>query len=117
MNKRDLTESLQDILAAISAIERFMTEVEFEDFVQNEEKLFAVVKGIEIIGEAVKNVPDSIRSNYPEISWKRIAGMRDKLVHEYWGIDVNILWKTTQQRVPDLKVEIARGMEDLQQQE
>jgi uncharacterized protein with HEPN domain len=106
MTKRELDDFLQDILDAIGAIERFITGVSFEEFAQNEEKIFAVEKAIEIIGEAVKNIPDSLRTQYPEIPWKSIAGMRDKLVHEYWGADVNILWKTVQQRLPDLKAQI-----------
>ncbi|MEQ9671251.1 HepT-like ribonuclease domain-containing protein [Coleofasciculus sp. G2-EDA-02] len=102
MTKRELDDFLQDILEAIGAVERFLSGVNFEEFAQNEEKIFAVEKAMEIIGEAVKNLPDSLRSQYPEIPWKNIAGMRDKLVHEYWGTDVNILWRTVQQRVPEL---------------
>lgn len=108
MTKRELDDFLQDILEAIGAIERFLDRVSFEEFAQNEEKIFAVEKAIEIIGEAVKNIPDSLRIQYPDIPWKSIAGMRDKLVHEYWGADVNILWRTVQQRLPDLKAQIIR---------
>ena len=113
MTQRDLADSLQDILEAIGAIERFTTEVNFENFVQNEEKCFAVEKVLEIIGEAVKNVPNSVRSNYPEIPWKKIAGMRDKLAHQYWRTDVEVVWKTVQEDIPKLKVMIARIIEDL----
>jgi uncharacterized protein with HEPN domain len=114
MTKRELDDFLQDILEAIGAIERFIDGVSFEEFAQNEEKIFAVEKAIEIIGEAVKNIPDSVRIQYPEIPWKSIAGMRDKLVHEYWGADVNILWRTVQQRLPDLKAQIIRIRGELQ---
>jgi uncharacterized protein with HEPN domain len=117
MTKRELDDFLQDILEAIGAIERFIAGVSFEEFAQNEEKIFAVEKAIEIIGEAVKNIPDSLRIQYPEIPWKSIAGMRDKLVHEYWGADVNILWRTVQQRLPDLKAQIIRIREELQKNE
>jgi uncharacterized protein with HEPN domain len=114
MTKRELDDFLQDILEAIGAVERFLAGVSFEEFVQNEEKIFAVEKAMEIIGEAVKNLPDSLRSQYPEIPWKNIAGMRDKLVHEYWGTDVNILWRTAQQRVPELKGQVIRIRAELQ---
>ena len=117
MTKRELDDFLQDILEAIGAIERFVTGVSFEEFAQNEEKIFAVEKAIEIIGEAVKNIPDFLRIQYPEIPWKSIAGMRDKLVHEYWGADVNILWRTVQQRLPDLKAQIIRIRGELQKNE
>jgi uncharacterized protein with HEPN domain len=114
MTKRELDDFLQDILEAIGAVERFLAGVSFEEFAQNEEKIFAVEKAMEIIGEAVKNLPDSLRSQYPEIPWKNIAGMRDKLVHEYWGTDVNILWRTAQQRVPELKGQVIRIRAELQ---
>jgi uncharacterized protein with HEPN domain len=114
MTKRELDDFLQDILEAIGAVERFLAGVNFEEFSQNEEKIFAVEKAMEIIGEAVKNLPDSLRSQYPEIPWKNIAGMRDKLVHEYWGTDVNILWRTAQQRVPELRGQVIRIRQELQ---
>jgi uncharacterized protein with HEPN domain len=70
---------LQDMVDAIVAIEQFTAEIEFEAFSQNLEKVFAVSRAIEIIGEAVKRIPDSVRSQYPDIPWRDIAGMRDKL--------------------------------------
>ena len=112
MTQRDLADSLLDILEAIGAIERFTAEVNFENFVQNEEKCFAVEKALEIIGEAVKNIPNSLRGDYPEIPWKKIAGMRDKLAHQYWHTDVEVVWKTVQEDVPKLKVMITRIIED-----
>jgi uncharacterized protein with HEPN domain len=114
MTKRELDDFLQDILEAIGAVERFLSGASFEEFAQNEEKIFAVEKAMEIIGEAVKNLPNSLRSQYPEIPWKNISGMRDKLVHEYWSTDVNILWRTAQQRVPELKVQVIRIRQELQ---
>ena len=113
MTQRDFADSLQDILEAIGAIERFTAKVNLENFVQNEEKCFAVEKALEIIGEAVKNVPDFVRRDYPEIPWKKIAGMRDKLAHQYWHTDVEVVWKTVQEDVPKLKVMITRIIEDL----
>ena len=73
MTKRELDDLLQDILEVIGAVERFLSGVSFEEFAQNEEKIFALEKAMEIIGEAVKNLPDSLRSQYPEIPWKNIA--------------------------------------------
>lgn len=113
MTQRDLADSLRDILEAIEAIERFTAKVNFENFVQNEEKCFAVEKALEIIGEAVKNVPNSVRRDYPEISWKNIAGMLDKLAHQYWRTDVEVVWKTVQEDVPKLKIMMTRIIQDL----
>lgn len=115
MTKRELEDFIEDILDAIAAVERFLAGISFEEFTQNEEKIFAVEKAMEIIGEAVKNIPDSMRIQYPEIPWKNIAGMRDKLVPEYWAADVNILWKTAQQRLPELKEQVIRIRQELQQ--
>jgi uncharacterized protein with HEPN domain len=110
MTDRSLSEFLQDILESIADIESFTAGVDFESFRRNREKVLAVVKSIEILGEAVKKVPNDIRSQYPQIPWRAIAGMRDVLVHEYWGIDVNVVWATVQEGLPSLKaviVEIA----------
>lgn len=106
MTARDLSERLQDILDAISDIETFTADVDFEGFRANREKVYAIVKLLEILGEAVKQIPPEIRDRYPEIPWQSIAGMRDILVHEYWGIDVNVVWATVQQGLPPLKLVI-----------
>lgn len=106
MTARDLSERLQDILDAISDIEAFTASIDFEDFRANREKVYAIVKLIEILGEAVKQIPPEVRAQYPEIPWQSIAGMRDVLVHEYWGIDVNVIWATVQQGLPPLKLVI-----------
>ncbi|WP_017315732.1 HepT-like ribonuclease domain-containing protein [Mastigocladopsis repens] len=76
-------------------------------FSQNLEKVFAVSKAIEIIGEAVKRIPDSVRSKYPDIPWKDIARMRDKLIHNYFNTDVEIIWKAVQVDLPQLKMMIS----------
>ncbi len=111
---RNATDSLQDILDAIAAVERFTANVSFDEFAQNEEKIFAVEKAIEIMGEAVKNVPDSLKKSYPEIPWKSIAGMRDKLAHQYWQIDVEVIWKTVNNDLPILKRMILEILTELQ---
>jgi len=85
MSKREVEDYLQDILDAVAAIEQFTISINFEDFSQNLEKVFAVSRAIEIIGEAVKRIPDSVRSQYPDIPWRDVAGMRDKLIYNYFN--------------------------------
>ena len=113
MTSRSLLDFLQDILEAIQSIEKFIAGLDFAEFERDEKTIYAVSKALEIIGEAVKHIPDSLRKQYPEIPWKAVAGMRDKLVHEYWGTDVTVLWKTTQKSIPILKPVIIKMIADL----
>jgi uncharacterized protein with HEPN domain len=106
MTERPISQVFQDILETITYLETFTKGVSFEAFEANPEKLFAVVKAIEIIGEAVKRIPDETRSQYSQIPWKDIAGMRDILVHNYWRVDSRVVWSTVQDGIPLLKTAI-----------
>ena len=94
---------LKDILSAIDSIEKFVEGMEFEDFKQDDKTSSAVVRKFEIIGEAAKKVPTSLKKKYPEIPWKEMAGMRDKLIHFYFGIDYKLIWQTIKHRIPQIK--------------
>ncbi|MCA2721720.1 MAG: DUF86 domain-containing protein [Microcystis sp. M048S1] len=114
MTQREFRDLLQDILEAICQLEKMTQALSFEEFSTKIEIFLSAVKLIEIIGEAVKNIPDEVRVNYPNIPWKNIAGMRDKLVHEYWAIDEKVVWKVIQNNLPQLKRIIISIIEKLQ---
>ncbi len=111
--KREYGDYIQDILNSVDAIEEFVKDIDFETFENDKKTVFAVTRAIEIIGEATKNIPDLLRKKYPQVPWKDMAGMRDKLIHEYFGIDVDVLWKTVTQDIPQLKALIQKVIDDI----
>jgi len=113
MTQRDIRDSLQDILATIDLAEQFVTGLTFTNFENDPKTVFAVIRAIEVIGEAVKNIPLSLRDQHPEIPWRGFTGMRDKLIHDYFNTDVEIIWKAVQDDVPQLKTMISRVLADL----
>ncbi|MBL8190023.1 MAG: DUF86 domain-containing protein [Acidobacteria bacterium] len=88
---RDYKTCLDDIGEAIGKIGRYTAGLNIETLANDEKTLDAVIRNLEIIGEAVKNVPDEIRQQYPETEWKKVAGLRDILIHRYFGIDLEII--------------------------
>jgi uncharacterized protein with HEPN domain len=110
---RDHILYLKDILAAIHSIQAFVEGMDFHDFKSDDKTLSAVIRKFEVIGEATKHVPAQIRDQYPAISWKEMAGMRDRLIHFYFGVDTLILWQTIQENLPDLQVALEVIIEDL----
>lgn len=103
MSKQEPEIYLQDIFDSISKIERFTANVPYEVFVKDEEKMDAVIRNLEIIGEAANNVPTEIKEKYPQVLWEKMVSTRNKVLHEYFGVDIEILWKTVQEDLPILK--------------
>ena len=103
---RDYKAYIKDILEAIDRIESYTTNLTFDDFSESRLYQDAVVRNLEIIGEAVKRLPKRLIEKYPEIEWKKIAGLRDILIHEYFGIDTEIVWDVVKNKIPELKDQI-----------
>ncbi|MCD5406356.1 MAG: DUF86 domain-containing protein [Desulfotomaculum sp.] len=94
---------MQDILDSIRKIENYSKNKSFGDFFKDELIQDGIIRNLEIIGEAVKNIPENIKKQEPGIAWKKIAGLRDILTHEYFGIDINIVWDVVKNKLPELK--------------
>jgi uncharacterized protein with HEPN domain len=106
MKDRDFTDYIRDILISIQDVEEFTTGITFEDFLKDKKTIKAVIRSLEVLGEASKKIPDEIRNRYPRIPWKRMAGMRDKLIHEYFGVDLEIVWNVAKKELPPVKSSI-----------
>jgi len=105
--QRDPKVYLKDVLKAIEKIERYTENLSFNDFSKNDIVQDAVVRNLEIIGEAVKKIPEEIRNKHPQIEWKKIAGLRDILIHEYFGVDFEIVWDIIKNKLPELKKQVS----------
>jgi len=116
MSKRDVKLYVKDILEAIKAIEKFVEGMNFENFKEDDKTSSAVIRKFEIIGEATKNIPQSIKEKYPHIPWKEMAGFRDKLIHFYFGIKYDIVWDTIKLRLPELRNNIEKLLKDLERE-
>ncbi len=103
MVKRDIRDYLQDILTHISLAEKFIEGFTFGELQTDDKTTLALTRAVEIIGEAARQIPLSLREQYPEISWKDLVGMRDRLAHGYFGIDLDVVWSTTKEELPLLK--------------
>ena len=99
----DPTDYLRDIVENATKVETFTAGVDFDAFLADEMRAYATIRALEIIGEAVKQVPTSLREQYPDVPWRSIARMRDKLIHHYFGVNLGVVWKTVTEDISPLK--------------
>ncbi len=104
--KRDELVFLEDTIHSIKKIEEYVKNISEQDFKINTEKQDAVIRRIEIIGEAVKNISIETREKYTNIPWRDIAGMRDVVIHQYFGVSIGMVWKVATSEIPDLKIKL-----------
>ena len=104
--QRDYKIYLDDILTAIEKIEKYKKRILDKDFIEEDLIIDAIIRNLEIIGEAAKKIPIEIRRKYPKIEWKKISCFRDILIHEYFGIDLEIIWDVLNNKIPTLKKSI-----------
>ena len=105
---RDCTLYLKDILAAMDAIDAFVAGMSLETFQTDDRTASAVTRKLEVIGEAAKQIPDDMRKNYPGVPWKEMAGMRDRLIHFYFGVDHQLVWNAIKERFPKIRPDIQK---------
>jgi uncharacterized protein with HEPN domain len=101
--RRTHADYLLDVLDNAEKAERFVEGVTQEDFETNDEKVYAVVHALQTIGEAARHLPKSLRQRYTDVDWDDIVGMRDIVIHEYFGVDLDIIWRTVQKDLAPLK--------------
>lgn len=107
---------IKDILENMQDAEEFIRGMSYEQFHADKRTLNAVLRSIEVIGEATKNVPEEIRTRYPKVPWKEMAGMRDKVIHFYIGVNTEIVWLAAKERIPSLLPLIEQILHELEEQ-
>jgi uncharacterized protein with HEPN domain len=112
-DERILLDYLNDILDSIADIQEFTAGLTGEDFFNDKKTIKAVVRSLEVIGEAASRLPEKIREMHPETPWREIIAMRNRLIHEYFGVDLDIVWQTIEEDLPPLNVTVKRMIKEM----
>lgn len=110
MSKRGNIEFLSDIKEAVKRIELYIEKMNYEGFLKDIKTQDAVVRNLEIIGEATKNISNDFKEKNPQIPWKKLAGVRDRLIHHYFGINYDIVWVITKEELPEIIRQIEKHL-------
>ena len=111
--KREVRDYLNDILESVDDIHEFTRGMTYAEFAADKKTVKAVIRCLEVIGEAAKKIPAEIRASYSSLPWAEISGMRDKLIHEYFGVDIEIIWETVNSDLGSLKTVIPEILKNL----
>lgn len=109
----EYADFLEDILEAAEKVEQFVGEMTQAEFGGDDKTKYAVVRALEIIGEATKRVPEAVRREYPAVPWRSMAGMRDKLIHDYTGVNWEVVWETVEEDIPAVKRYVKQILGDM----
>ena len=109
---RTVSLFIKDILQNMNDALEFIEGISYDQFTADKKTLNAVLRSIEVIGEAAKNIPDEVRAGYPQVPWKEMAGMRDKVIHSYFGVDPETVWLVIRDRIPAIKPLIQKVLQD-----
>jgi len=107
---KDYYVFFDDMLVAIDKIKRYVSSLSYDSFFEDEMRVDAVLRNLEVIGEEAGNIPPEIREKYPQIEWKKIVGLRNIIIHEYFGIDVEIIWDIIGNNLDTLRKDLEQAM-------
>lgn len=111
-HSRVYLDYLRDMLISAEKAVEFVGAMNYEQFAKDEKTIYAVVRALEIIGEAARKIPEDMRKTYPDIPWREIAGTRDKLIHEYFGVNLKVVWRTVQDDLPILVKQLRKTIDE-----
>ena len=116
MKRKNHKLFVEDVLEAIDKIERYTKGLTYETFVKNDMAVDAVIRNLEIIGEASRNISEDVRESYPDIPWKRMIGLRNVAIHEYFGVDLSIIWEIITSNLPETKPKIDAMLKEFKEE-